>query len=100
MVPPASCCGPTRPDGPCDPRAPVQSLWVAGLGVPLRSPGLPCALGRFDDPPERWPLLAVRVVRSSTDERVSEGSCHRSHTGSSEVVQMDPASHTRIVEMI
>ena len=30
-----------RPDGPCDPRAPVQSLWGPGLGVPSRSPGLP-----------------------------------------------------------
>ena len=30
-----------RPDGPNDPRAPVQSLWGAELGVPSRSVGRP-----------------------------------------------------------
>ena len=51
-----------RPDGPCGPRAPVQSLWGAGLGVPLRPPGLPWELGRFDDRARRTLALAVRVV--------------------------------------
>ena len=46
---------PTAPVA-CDPHAQVQSLWGAGLGVPSRSQGLPWELGRFDDPPERWPL--------------------------------------------
>ena len=45
-----------RPDGPCDPRAPVQSPWGAGLGVPPEVPRSP--LGRFDDPPERWPRVS------------------------------------------
>ena len=48
------------PDGPCDPRAP-QSLWRLGvgagyMGVPLRSSALRPPLGRFDDPPESYPL--------------------------------------------
>ena len=40
-----------RPDGPYDPRAPVQSLWGGGTGCPLEVPRPP--LGRFDDPLER-----------------------------------------------
>ena len=59
-----------RPDGPYmyDPRAPVQSLWgpVLGSGCPLEVPRPP--LGRFDDPPERWPCREGGL--SSTDERV------------------------------
>ena len=55
-----------RPDGPCDPRAPIQSLWGPGLGVPSRSQGLP------------WVVLTIRPNAgpcregglSSTDERV------------------------------
>jgi hypothetical protein len=48
-----------RPDAPCGPRAPVQSLWGAGLGVPLRSPGLPWVVSTIRPIPERlaaWPL--------------------------------------------
>ena len=58
-----------RPDGPCDPRAPVQSLWGAGLGVPSRSPGLP--LGSFRRSARTLALAVTREFGlSSTDERV------------------------------
>jgi hypothetical protein len=46
------CAG--RPDGPCDPRAPVKRLCGGpdGAGCPLEvSTGLPWVWGSFDDPP-------------------------------------------------
>ena len=55
-----------RPDGPCDPLAPVQSLWGAGLGVPLRSQGLPWVVSTIR--PNAGPCREGGL--SSTDERV------------------------------
>ena len=71
--------------GPCAPRALVQSAEGRGMDFFIsRSPGL------------TWPVSTISVRAgpcregglSSTDERVREGSCHRtnSHTGSSAVV--------------
>ena len=49
----ASCCGPSRRPLwlPCTGPKP---LGTGGTGRPLEVPRPP--LGRFDDPPERWPL--------------------------------------------
>ena len=55
-----------RPDGPCDPRASVQSLWGAGLGGPLRSPGLPWVVSTIR--PNDGPYCEGGL--SSTDEHV------------------------------
>jgi hypothetical protein len=91
---------PTR-DGPCDPRprAPVQSLWGAGLGVSSRSPGLPWVVSTIR--PNADPCREGGL--SSTDERVRGHVIEeRSHTdrlfGSRPNVV--PASPTRIVETI
>jgi hypothetical protein len=64
-----------RIDGPCDPRAPVQSLWGAGLGVPSRPPGLPWVVStiRSNAGPCREGGL------SSTDERVRGHVSPKSH---------------------
>ena len=47
-------------------------------------------------------LMCIALVSLSTDEgRACEGSCHRSHTGSSEVIskcEMVPVSSRRILE--
>ena len=56
----------SRSDGPCDPRAPVQSLWGPGLGFPLRSPGLPWVVSTIR--PNAGPCREGGL--SSTDERV------------------------------
>jgi hypothetical protein len=64
--------GPYR-RGPCAPREPDQSVQGWGMGFPSRSPGLTWAFS----------TIRARAGRcregglSSTDERVSEGSCHR-----------------------
>ena len=56
-----------RPDGPCDPRAPVQSPWGPGLrlglalGVPSTARGPQASLGSFRRS-ARTLALAVRVV--------------------------------------
>ena len=83
-------------DGPCGPRAPVQRLWGPGLGVPSRSPGHPWVVSTIR--PNAGPCHEGGL--SSTDERVRGHVTEDTHTGSSEVVQMVPASPTRIVEMI
>ena len=52
-----------RPDGPCGPRAPIQSLWGAGpgTGCPLEARGPKASLGSFRRS-ARTMALAVRVV--------------------------------------
>jgi hypothetical protein len=72
----ASCCGPSRaPDGPCDPRAPVQSRWGPELGVPSRSQGLPWVVSTIHPNAGPWPCRkgghwSAAGGLSSTDERV------------------------------
>jgi hypothetical protein len=65
---------PESPDGPCDPRAPIQTPKPlgAGTGCPLYALEVPRPpLGRFDDPPERWPSCReAEGGLSSNDERV------------------------------
>ena len=56
-----------RTDGPCGPRAPVQSLWGAGLGFPSRSQGLPWVVSTIG--PNAGPCREGGL--SSTDERVT-----------------------------
>jgi hypothetical protein len=48
----ASCCGPSR--RPLRPPCTGPKPLGGGTGCPLEVPTPP--LGRFDDPPERWPL--------------------------------------------
>ena len=76
-----------------------------GTGCPLEVPRPPLGVGSFRrsarTPKPKRRTLALSVTRegglSSTDERESrEGSCHRSHTGSSEVVQMVTASRPHV----
>jgi hypothetical protein len=55
-----------RPDGPRDPRAPVQSPWGVGLRVPSRSQGPPWVVSTIH--PNAGPCREGGL--SSTDERV------------------------------
>ena len=85
-----------RPDGPCDPRAPVQSPWGAGLGVPSRSPGLPWVVSTIR--PNAGPCREGGL--SSTDERV-RGHVTEATQALRKSSKWSPCHiYTRIVEMI
>jgi hypothetical protein len=58
--------GAGRPDGPCDPRAPVQSLWGGGTGCPLEVPRPPLVVSTIR--PNAGPCPEGGL--SFTDERV------------------------------